>query len=170
MAADDEELLAGNIGGAWRVGATVHRPTGPWTPAVHALLAHLAGRLAHVPRVLGHDDRGREVLDYLPGHVLDAGNERLTTAQLVSLVTWTRDLHRAVADFAHPGPWRFFDVPEPTIVAHNDLGYDNLGFDGDDLVGVFDWDLAAPSTPLLELAFLAWNGVRRIPAIGRLLA
>jgi aminoglycoside phosphotransferase (APT) family kinase protein len=32
-------------------------------------------------------------------------------------------------------------------------------FDGDDLVGVFDWDLAGPSTPLLELAFIAWNCV-----------
>ena len=27
------------------------------------------------------------------------------------------------------------------------------------LVGVFDWDLAGPSTRLLELAHLAWHGV-----------
>jgi aminoglycoside phosphotransferase (APT) family kinase protein len=26
-------------------------------------------------------------------------------------------------------------------------------------VGVFDWDLAGPTTPLLELAFIAWNCV-----------
>jgi aminoglycoside phosphotransferase (APT) family kinase protein len=32
-------------------------------------------------------------------------------------------------------------------------------FDGDTLTGVFDWDLAGPSTPLLELAFIAWNCV-----------
>ena len=33
MAHDDEEHLAGNVGGAVRIGATVRRPTGPWTPA-----------------------------------------------------------------------------------------------------------------------------------------
>ena len=155
----DERRLVGRVGGAVRIGDRVHRPTGPWTPAVHALLDHAGSRVPHVPRVHGIDDQGREVLDYLPGHVLDATTERLTTGQLVSLVGWTRAFHRAVADFDHRGPWRFFEVPEPTLVAHNDLGYYNLCFDGDDLVGVFDWDLAGPSTPLLELAFIAWNGV-----------
>ncbi|MFL6139209.1 MAG: hypothetical protein ACJ74O_15600 [Frankiaceae bacterium] len=58
----NEEWLPGNAGGAWRVGDTVHRVTGPWTPAVHALLRHLADRVPHVPRVLGFDERGREVL------------------------------------------------------------------------------------------------------------
>jgi hypothetical protein len=32
-------------------------------------------------------------------------------------------------------------------------------FDGDNVAGVFDWDMAGPSTPLLELAFVAWNCV-----------
>ena len=72
---------------------------------------------------------------------------------------WARDLHAAVAGFSPPGPWRFFGVAEPTVVAHNDLAPYNLCFEGDRLVGVFDWDLAGPSTPLFELAHLAWNGV-----------
>jgi aminoglycoside phosphotransferase (APT) family kinase protein len=38
----EERLEGGNVGGAVRAGATVRRPAGPWTPAVHALLAHLA--------------------------------------------------------------------------------------------------------------------------------
>ena len=76
MAADEEVHLAGNVGGAVRVGGTVHRATGPWTPAVHALLAYLADRVPHIPRVLGYDDRGREVLSYLPGRVLDEDRER----------------------------------------------------------------------------------------------
>jgi hypothetical protein len=37
-------LDGGNAGGAVRVGDTVRRTAGPWTPAVHALLAHLAGK------------------------------------------------------------------------------------------------------------------------------
>jgi len=64
-----------------------------------------------------------------------------------------------VANFEHLGPWRFDEVDRPTLVAHNDIAPYNVCFDGDELVGVFDWDLAGPSTPLLELAFIAWNCV-----------
>jgi hypothetical protein len=106
----DEEWLAGNVGGALRVGDTVRRVTGPWTPAVHALLGHLATRVPHVPRVFGTDDQGREVLSYLPGRVVDVDTELLTPGQIISIVDWTRTFHAAVADFAHPGPWRYFAV------------------------------------------------------------
>lgn len=61
---DGEPLPGGNVGGAVRIGQTVRRPTGPWTPAVHAVLSHLSSaELAAVPRVHGVDVRGREVLD-----------------------------------------------------------------------------------------------------------
>jgi aminoglycoside phosphotransferase (APT) family kinase protein len=45
------------------------------------------------------------------------------------------------------------------VIGQNDLAFWNVVFEGDDLVGVFDWDLAGPTTPLSELAFLAWNTV-----------
>ena len=62
---DDEiPLPGGNVGGAVRVGDTVRRPTGPWTPAVHELLEFLAvAGLPRIPRVLGVDDQGREILN-----------------------------------------------------------------------------------------------------------
>ena len=42
MPADPEErLVGGNVRQVVRVGDTVRRPAGPWTPAVHALLTHL---------------------------------------------------------------------------------------------------------------------------------
>lgn len=157
---DGTGLDGGNVGGAVKVGHTVRRATGPWTPAVHALLDHLRGSgLPHVPRVLGTDARGREVLTHLPGHVVDVDRDVLTDAQLVTLAGWARSLHDAVADFDHPGPWRLSGVDEPTVLAHNDLAPYNVCFDGDALTGVLDWDLAGPSTPLLELAHLAWTAV-----------
>ena len=159
MSAPDEEALAGNVGGAVRIGDRVHRPTGPWTPAVHALLEHVATRVPHVPRVHGLDGLGREVLSYLPGRVVDIDTEQLTAGQIVSLVSWTRTFHEAVEGFSHDGPWRFFPVDEPTLVGHNDIAPYNACFDGDELTGVFDWDFAGPTTPLLELAFIAWNCV-----------
>jgi hypothetical protein len=155
---DPEEYLAGNVGGAVRIGDTVHRPVGPWTPAVHALLSHLEQRaVPHIPRVHGADEQGREVLDYLPGEVIDSPAALLTQAQLVQLVQWTRTFHDAVADFRYPGPWRYFPIPDATLIGHNDIAPYNACFDGDRLAGVFDWDLAGPTTPLDELAFLAWN-------------
>ncbi len=161
MDGDEERLPGGNVGGAVRVGDTVRRPTGPWTPAVHALLDHLARHgVPHVPRVHGLDGRGREVLDYLPGEQVDLRAGALSLGRLESLVRWTRGFHQAVAGFEHSGPWRFWPTGGPTtLIAHNDLAAYNLCFTGDELSGVFDWDLAGPSTPLLELAFIAWNGV-----------
>ncbi len=44
-------------------------------------------------------------------------------------------------------------------IGHNDIAPYNVCFDGDEVAGVFDWDLAGPTTPLMELAFIAWNCV-----------
>ncbi len=172
MSQDEEiQLAGGNLGGAVRVGDTVRRPVGPWTPAVHALLGHLAGRIPNIPRVLGFDDRGREILSYLPGRVADIDAEMLSIEQIASVVRWTRAFHDAVAGFSHPGPWRLFPVPGlsrtgPSLIGHNDIAPYNVCFAGDVLAGVFDWDMAGPSTPLLELAFIAWNCVPLCRDIG----
>ncbi len=161
MRPDDQEiqLPGGSSGGAVRVGSTVRRRTGPWTPAVHALLGYLEGRVPGIPRVLGHDEQGRESLSYLPGRVVDGDAALLSPGQIVSLARWIRSFHRAVAGFGHPGPWRFFPVARPCLIGHNDIAPYNLCFAGDQIAGVFDWDLSGPSTPLLELAFVAWNSV-----------
>jgi mutator protein MutT len=160
--------LPGNVGGAARIGRTVRRGTGPWSPAVHRLLNHLAAAgLRGVPKVLGHDECGREVLSYLPGRVVDVDRELLSEAQLAELAHWTRELHAAVAGFDDAGPWRSFSGARADIVGHNDLAPYNVCFAGDRLAGVFDWDLAGPTTRLFELAHLAWNGVplfRELPA------
>jgi hypothetical protein len=118
---DQPTWLAGNVGGAWRIGGTVHRPTGPWTPAVHAFLDFLAPRLERIPGVLGFDEQGREVLTFLPGRVVDIDTELLTSGQIDSLVSWTRRFHEVVAGFDHPGPWRYPHVPQASLIGHNDI-------------------------------------------------
>ncbi|MFT4294942.1 MAG: NUDIX domain-containing protein [Micropruina sp.] len=165
---DGDRLPGGNVGGAVRIGTTVRRPIGPWTPAVHALLRHLAAAgLPAVPRVHGLDARGREILDYLPGEVIDVDAEQLSDARLASLGRWLRGLHDASAGFEHPGPWRFFGVETPTQITHNDAAPYNVAFRGDEVSGVFDWDLAGPSTPVHDLGHTAWSAIplfRPIPA------
>ena len=157
---DGTRLDGGNVGGAVRIGRTVRRDTGPWSPAVHALLSHLEG-FPCVPRVLGTDERGREVLTFLPGHVVDIDSEILTEEQIVSVTRWVRRLHEEMRGFSHPGPWRMHDgtMKAGEIICHNDVAPYNICFEGDELVGVFDWDMSGPNTPLIDLGFLAWNAV-----------
>ncbi|WP_426594609.1 phosphotransferase [Cellulomonas sp. McL0617] len=158
----DEVLLpGGNVGGAVRVGDTVRRPTGPWTPAVHELLDFLAAAgVEKIPRVLGIDERDREILTFLPGHVLDIHTERPSPAQTTSAMRWLRTFHTAVAGFPRANRrWRFVEraLRPGEIVCHHDTAVYNLVFDGDDLAGVFDWDVAGPGVPLDDVAMYAWS-------------
>ncbi|GEL95684.1 phosphotransferase [Cellulomonas composti] len=157
---DEIRLPGGNVGGAVLVGNTVRRPTGPWTPAVHELLGFLAAAgLPLVPRALGIDERDREILTYLPGEVVPIGERELTDAQLTSTARWLREYHRVVADFPRGSRrWRFVEtaLAPGQIICHHDMAMYNLAFDGDELVGVFDWDVAGPGVPLDDLAMLAW--------------
>lgn len=70
MTEPEQSLPGGGINVVTRVGDTVRRPVGTWTPAVHALLGHLEQqRFFGAPCDHGIDDGGREVLDFLPGEV-----------------------------------------------------------------------------------------------------
>ena len=149
--------LAGNVGGAVLSDGRVHRPPGPWTPAGHTLLRYLHSRLSHIPRVLGFDENGHEVLSYLPGKVVDIQTNVLTPAQLVSLVRWTPLLSRRGSRF-HPS--RILAVlPDSRTDADRSQRHRAVQrlLSRDKLVGVFDRDMSGPSTPLAELA--SWTGI-----------
>ena len=62
------EILPGGINEVVRIGDTVRRPAGPWSPNVHALLRHLEG-FPGVPRVVAEPADGYEHLSFLPGEV-----------------------------------------------------------------------------------------------------
>jgi hypothetical protein len=145
-------------GGVVRVGDTVRRPAGPWTPAVHALLTHLHHVGFHgAPRPLGTDERGREVLTFVPGtvawpghfHLLDGDSQLRRAARLI------REFHDAVAGFRAP-PGARWQVLMPAggeeIIAHHDLAPWNLVI-GERQWAFIDWDTAAPGTRLWDLAY-----------------
>jgi hypothetical protein len=149
----EQKLPGGNTGGAVRVGDTVRRVPGPWTPSVHALLRHLeAVGFSAASRALGFDDQGREMLSYLPGWVH-------TDAALLQVASWLRDFHAAVADFQPPPDalWRERGAWRPgLIVGHNDAAPYNAAWADGQLVGFFDWDFAAPVTVEWDLALTAF--------------
>lgn len=167
---DGESLPGGNVGGAVRVGSTVRRPTGSWTPAVHALLAHVrAAGLDAVPVVLGFDERGREVLTYSEGRVLDP-DEHVPDAEVAQIAGWLARYHRAVDGFVPPGqaPWRNTDraLRAGEIVCHLDVAPYNVVVQDERLVAVIDWDMAGPGRPVEDVAFCAWNAVPLFRDVG----
>ena len=147
-----------------RVGDTVRRATGPWTPAVHALLRHLESvGFDAAPRVLGIDDRGREILAYLEGETIGDDDPwpdwwRHDDA-LVQAIVLLRRFHEAVATFEPPpdARWRFEGSRDPgATIVHGDWAPYNVVWRDEAIVGVIDWDLARPGDPLDDLAFAAW--------------
>ncbi len=162
---DTERPLHGGAVGAVRVGDTVRKPAGPWTPTVQALLRHLrSAGFGYAPEPLGVDETGRECFAFIegepatrpwPSHILqDRG--------VVALATLARSFHSAVASFQPVNAiWRIGprDVQPGEIVCHGDLGPWNTLWRGEQLVGLIDWDMAEPGPPLLDVASLALNVV-----------
>ena len=142
-----------------KIGSTVRRPTGTWTPGIHALLRHLeAAGFEHAPRVLGFDDEDREIVTFIEGTIVwpDAP-DLLSTAVALTEVAWViRAFHDAARDFVPPPcEWSDF-AADPSgieeIVCHNDLGPWNLVRSMDSWVFI-DWDLAAPGRVAWDLGW-----------------
>ncbi|GHJ17078.1 aminoglycoside phosphotransferase/kinase family protein [Micromonospora sp. AKA38] len=116
MSAEEVPLAGGNVSaGVVRVGDTVRRQAGPWTPAVHALLDHLwSVGFRGAPRPLGIDGHGREVLAYAVGEVPWPHRFDLLEPleQLARLGRLARELHDALAKFTPP-PVRAVERPDP---------------------------------------------------------
>lgn len=160
----EETLTGGYISAVAKVGDTVRRPTGPWTPAVHALLRHLeAAGFDEAPRVLGIDGQGREVLSYVPGDVPERATPEVVTERVLDEVGGLlRRYHETVAGFELPSDIAWYHEPLPgtrTVVCHNDLSPRNTVFRDGRPVAFLDWDLAAPAPPVWDLAQVAWQFV-----------
>jgi hypothetical protein len=168
-AGDAEELLSGgNTGVVVRVGNTVRRQAGHWTPAVHALLDHLESvGFEAAPRALGTDAQGREVASYLEGVAGTLGPERLapgfqTVEACRAIGAWVRAFHDAQEGFEpDPAlPWRV--VPGRTlrageVVVHRDVGTYNTVRRPDGSFAVIDFDFASPGRPVEDLAYVLWS-------------
>lgn len=155
----EEPLAGGNLDDQIvRVGDTVRRTAGAWTPAVHALLEHLASGGYPAPRPMGLDEKGREILSYEPGDAVHPDHLH-HTASLKGLERAARliaDYHDAQQTFGAPvdAEWRD-NGRDPTgsdeVLAHNDFAPWNL-IAGPRWVYI-DWDLVAPGRRHWDLAW-----------------
>ncbi len=158
----DEIPLGGNLNDAVRIGDTVHRRSGPYTPAVHSLLRFLERAGFEAPRVVGMDAQGREVLRFIPGvaHNGTSGpvpDHVLTEARVVEAATLLRRYHDAVAGF-RPAPnsrWRLVAPTPYELICHNDWAPWNALLREGRVAVMLDWDLAGPGSRLWDIA----NGI-----------
>jgi hypothetical protein len=162
--AREEVLAGGNMTAVVRVGDTVRRTAGAWTPTIHAFMRHVrAAGFAMVPEPLGVDDRGREIILLLPGAAATyplpefAWSEQTLTAVARAL----RAFHDASAGFVAPpdGCWQWPAHEPVEVICHNDFAPYNLMFEDGRLTGVIDLDVASPGPRVWDMAYTAYRFV-----------
>jgi hypothetical protein len=150
-----------SVGQATLVDGQVHRATGPWTPAVQALLGHLErSGFDGAPRVVGFDEQGREVLTWVEGEAPSHPWPQWMASEeaLEGLGRLLRRFHDAVAGFVPPedARWRsWLGSPGGPIIRHGDLWPANVVFRDGLPAALIDWEFAQPGTTLDDLASAA---------------
>lgn len=149
----DEVPLAGGrlTAGVVRVGETVRRPASAASAFVRSVLTHLESKhFTGCPRHCGFDERGREILTFLPGEV-PARWRSFTDEQVTAGSILLRRMHDATREFAEKRGGG-------DVVCHHDPGPNNTVFDPDGVpIAFIDFDLAAVGDPLEDLGYMAWS-------------
>jgi hypothetical protein len=160
----EEQPLGGNLNDAVRVGDTVRRRAGPWTPAVHALLRFLGREGFDAPRVIGIDDRGREVLRYIegeahPGNPVPLPDWAFREDHMIAAARLLRRYHDVVARFRPPpdAVWRLVGPDPHELICHNDWSPWNALYRDRRFALMLDWDLAGPGPRLWDVANAAYS-------------
>jgi hypothetical protein len=144
---NDEIRLAGgqSTPGVVRVGDTVRRPLKPGWEFRHALLRHLEDRGFDMsPRLLGIDQRRREILTYLDGATI--ANGEVSLGEIGAMIG---AFHAATAGTDLAG--------NREVVCHQDIAPWNTVHRQGRLIGLIDFDGAAPGDRLDDIAYAAWT-------------
>ncbi|HAS11942.1 MAG TPA: kinase [Acidimicrobiaceae bacterium] len=160
-------LQGGNVsGGIVRVGDTVRRPAGPWSPTVHAFLSHLNNvGYDGAPRTLGFDAQGRHVVEYVGGVVAMPFPHDDLHRGLRRVGRLLREFHDAAATFTPPpdATWNVVIEPDRSeLIVHHDAAPWNLIVGRERWVFI-DWDNAGPGSRLWDLAYAAHGFVPLSP-------
>ncbi len=162
---EHETLTGGGVNEVVRIGDTVRRPTGPWSPMVHELLRQIRRRgFTGAPRFHEVTADGHEILDFIPGDVSNypptpaaASPEALETA-----ADLLRAYHDSTVEYAAQAPstgWQLPAVDPAEVICHGDFAPHNCVLDGTRVIGMFDFDAAHPGTRLWDVAYAVYRWV-----------
>lgn len=145
-----EELRGGNNAReVVRVGGTVHRARDAGSESAARVLAYLeSAGYPYAPRFLGIDDRGRDILTYIPGWTTDHPGQRADGAYAHGGMMLRR-LHETTA--GHPL------AAGQECVIHGDPGPFNTIFREGLPVAFIDWASCRPGSRLDDLGYMAWT-------------
>lgn len=135
--------------GVVRIGDTVRRPAKASSPFVASLLRALERRsFDRVPRYLGTDTAGRDVLSFIPGWVPER-LRRFDDWQVAQAGELLRAFHDATRATGLSG--------RSPVVCHRDAGPYNVVFDDSGRPYAFiDFDTAAAGDPLEDVSYMGW--------------
>ena len=159
---NEELLTGGNVSSVYRLDNTVRRDLMPNAAKVHKILKHLENKgFSKAPRFLGIDEKGREILTFIEG---EAGNYPLKKYMwsndiLVEIAKMLRQYHDAVSDFTLEDEWKPIDYTpgNAEVICHNDFAIYNMIFNNEKLVGIIDFDMAAPGPRLWDIAYTLYT-------------
>jgi serine/threonine protein kinase len=148
-ALDELPLLGGRVNvGVVRIGDRVHRPMRPNSEFVQELLGYVHCQGCNfVPRPLGFDNKGREMLSFIEGDVPS------------DLGVYDDDVLEAAAKMIrvyHDASKGFMLHPKLEVICHNDLSPCNFVFREGKPIAIIDFDAAAPGPVAMDLGYAAW--------------
>jgi hypothetical protein len=155
-----EPLLGGvaNAGGVFRVGNEVRRPHRANIEVIGQLASHLSAHHIEAPLFFGRDRAGSDRMSFIEGDVATPPfpSWALSLQSLRSTARLLRRFHEATATFREPvdAQWdRSMATPAGgAVIGHNDVCPENTVFRNGEAVAFIDFDLAAPTDPLLDVA------------------
>lgn len=162
----NETILPGGVankGSVIRIGDTVRRPRGAHSDAVSDLLGHLerAG-FDGVPRFLGIDEDGREMLSWIAGDVPlpPYPDWAMSDVALTSVGRLLRTYHDAVDGFVPSisSPNWSAELADPSgvgVLCHNDICPENVVFQDGQAAAFLDFDFAAPGRRVWDVVATA---------------
>ena len=156
-------LNGGNMTEVVRIGDTVRRVVGPWSSTIHDLLRYLEKHgFEGAPRVLGVDDKGREILTFIKGEVgkYPLPHYMWSDQVLEEAARLLRRFHDLTAEYTPPAKaiWQFTypDTQKHEVICHNDFAPYNIVFVNSHPKAIIDFDTAGPGPRAWDLAYAAY--------------
>jgi Ser/Thr protein kinase RdoA (MazF antagonist) len=159
-----EHLSGGRNNQITRIENSVHRPSGFWSPSVHALLQHVRCQgFLGAPLPLGFDQNGDEIVTFISGHVSNYPlSEAAASIQaLTSAAKLLRAYHDATVSFLDNNLTSFSWLLPPRspaeVICHGDYAPYNVVLNGNEAVAIIDFDTAHPAPRVWDIAYALYR-------------